>query len=320
MTAYFTKNGLKKFFFRWMVVNVVFLLIKTTVKHDDAVEGLFDSTTVFYYLSALAFFMVTWEFNDYLIQRELQKGGLNLKNSVIVFAKTMALMVPFCAVVYYLALFPLRDIMGIVCIDPPLEFRINVLRATLLGFTVIFVNLFYFSMKQKDELAQKMESLEREMMASQYTSLKNQISPHFLFNSLNTLTSLMYADRDLASDFVTRLASSYRYILDNREHDLVTLKKELDFLDSFIFMMDVRHKKAVQIDVNIKVNTEEYLIPTLSLQMLVENALKHNLYSKERPLQITISSIQNDALAVKNNIQKHELKEATTGVGLKNIK
>ena len=158
------------------------------------------------------------------------------------------------------------------------------------------------------------------MMASQYTSLKNQISPHILFNSLNTLTSLMYADRDLASDFVTRLASSYRYILDNRDHDLVTLKKEFDFLDSFIFMMDVRHNIAVQIDVNIKVNSEEYLIPTLSLQMLVENALKHNLYSKERPLQITISSIQNDALAVKNNLQKRDLKEATTGGGLKNIK
>ena len=158
------------------------------------------------------------------------------------------------------------------------------------------------------------------MLASRYSSLKSQISPHFLFNSLNTLTSLMYEDRDLASDFVTRLASSYRYILDNREHDLVTLEKELVFLDSFVFMMKVRHREAVTIEMNIQMDPTHHLIPTLALQMLVENALKHNVYSKERPLRIVISSIENEALVVKNNLQKRNLREETTRLGLKNIK
>lgn len=304
-----------------MVVNIVFFLIKISVDHGQTDgDSFFNTTELFYYVTAFLFFMVTWEYNDRLILNQLKSGGLTLKNSLVIFGKTMLLLVPLTTIIYYLALFPLRETLGIVCENPVIEFRGNIFRAWLLATAVIFVNLFYFSMKQRDELTQQMEDLKREMLASQYTTLKNQISPHFLFNSLNTLTSLMYEDRDLASDFVTRLASSYRYILDNREHDLVTLKKELDFMDSFIFMMDVRHKKAVQIDLNIKVNTEKYLIPTLSLQMLVENALKHNLYSKEKPLKITISSIENDALVVKNNLQKRELKEETTGVGLKNIK
>ena len=283
-------------------------------------DSLFQPTPIFYYITAFLFFMVTWEYNDRLILKQLKLGGLNLKSSLMIFGKTMALLVPLTVIIYYLALFPFRETLGIICENPPLEFRGNVFRAWLLGFSVIFTNLFYFSIKQKDEVTRQMEDLKKEMMASQYASLKNQISPHFLFNSLNTLTSLMYEDRDLASDFVTRLASTYRYILDNREHDLVDLEKELNFLDSYIFMMNVRHKKAVNITTDIDLNAHSYFIPTLSLQMLVENALKHNQYSKEKPLHIAISTIQQDALVVRNNLQKRINVEETTKMGLQNIK
>jgi len=321
MKEYFTKKRLRKFFFRWMVVNVVYLMIKATVEHKESGLSVFlEPTAIFYYVTAFLFFMVTWEYNDRLILKQLDRGGLNLKNSLAIYGKTMLLLVPLSSIIYYLALFPLREFMGIICEDPPLEFRVNVFRAGLLATAVVFVNLFYFSIKQKDELTRKMDDLRKEMMASQYATLKNQISPHFLFNSLNTLTSLMYEDRDLASDFVTRLASTYRYILDNRELDLVSLEKELNFLDAYIFMMDIRHKGAVVIETSVKVNSKDYFIPTLSLQMLVENALKHNQYSKEKPLHITISTIQNDALAIKNNLQKRTNPEETTGMGLQNIK
>ncbi|MEM8999398.1 MAG: histidine kinase [Bacteroidota bacterium] len=315
------KKNVRKFLFRWMVVNVVFFLVKLTMDRDNMDgERFFSPTSLFYYISAFFLFMLTWEVNDYLLKRQKMHYGLDLKNSLRIVCITMAVIVPVSALVYYLALFPFKEIMGIVCEDPPVQFVTDFLRAVLLGFTVIFFNMFHYSMYRQDKLEKQLENLKKDMLASQYTSLKNQISPHFLFNSLNTLTSLMYEDRDLASDFVSRLASSYRYILDNREHDLVSLQKELNFLDSFIFMMNVRHKKAVSIELNVNVNSEHYLIPTLTLQMLVENALKHNLYSKERPLQITISSIQSDALAIKNNLQKRTLKEATTRLGLKNIK
>jgi len=316
-----TKKGLQKFLLRWMVVNIVYLMIKATIEHEEGNFSMFlEPTAIFYYVTAFLFFMVTWEYNDRLIHKQLRSGGLTLKNSLVIFGKTMLVLMPLSTAIYYLALFPLKEVIGIICDDPVLEFRGNVFRAGLLGVAIIFVNLFYFAMKQREELTRQMEDLKREMMASQYATLKNQISPHFLFNSLNTLTSLMYEDRDLASDFVTRLASTYRYILDNREHDLVPLSKELNFLDSYIFMMNVRHKEAVTITLNISVDAKAYHIPTLSLQMLVENALKHNQYSKEKPLHITISNIQKDALAVKNNLQRRTKTEDTTKMGLQNIK
>ena len=321
MSRIFTKKTLRKFFFRWMVVNVVFLAVKLTMEHDrKPFEGFFSSTSLFYYFSAFFLFMFTWELNDYLLRKHKKFGKLNLKRGLRIVGINMGIMVPVSALVYYLALFPLKEPLGIVCYDPPQQFIVDFTRAVLLGATVIFFNMFYYAMNYHDELERQLEDLKRDMLASQFASLKNQISPHFLFNSLNTLTSLMYEDRDLASDFVTRLASSYRYILDNREHDLVTLRKELNFLDAFIFMMKVRHKEAIQIEMDIKVDPENFLIPTLSLQMLVENALKHNLYSKQKPLKISISSIQSDALVVRNNLQKRELKEETTQLGIKNIK
>lgn len=317
-----TKKGLRKFFFRWMVVNLVYFAVKLAMVHDGKqYEGLFTSTSLFYYISAFFLIMLTWEVNDYLLKRHKKYCKLNLKRSLKIVCINLSIMLPICALVYYLALFPLKEAWGIVCPNTPIQqFTIDFSRAAVIGLAVVFANMFHYAMDHHDKLEKQLEDIKKDMLASQYSSLKNQISPHFLFNSLNTLTALMYADRDLASDFVTRLASSYRYILDNREHDLVPLKKELEFLDSFIFMMDVRHKNAVKIDLNINVNPNHHLIPTLSLQMLVENALKHNMYSREKPLKIAISSIEKGALAIRNNFQPRELKEETTKIGLKNIK
>ncbi|MEL6809965.1 MAG: histidine kinase [Bacteroidota bacterium] len=120
-------------------------------------------------------------------------------------------------------------------------------------------------------------------------------------------------------NFVSRLASCYRYILDNREEDLVSLEKELSFLDSFIFMMNVRHEGALEIKTEVLLESSEYVIPTLTLQMLVENALKHNYYSKERPLEILVKSKGTQRLVVQNTFRKRELEEESTGLGIKNI-
>ncbi|MEN1785444.1 MAG: histidine kinase [Bacteroidota bacterium] len=304
-----------------MVVNIVFITVKVTVENGErSLEGFISPNSIFYYVSAFFLFMLNWEINDSLLKRYKEHHKLDSRSSLKIVLINLAIILPICALVYYLALFPFRDVIGITCEDPPTQFIIDFSRALVLTCTVIFFNMFYHTIVYQDKLRKQLENLQQEMLASQYASLKHQISPHFLFNSLNTLTSLMYEDRDLASDFVIRLASSYRYILDNREQDLVSLKKELGFLDAFIFMMNVRHREAVRIDLKVKIASERYLIPVLSLQMLVENALKHNRYSKEKPLTITITTIEKDVLVVRNNLQKRELPEETTKLGLKNIK
>ncbi len=318
----FTKKGIIKFGFRLLVINVVYFTVKFTMDHSED-HSFFDSSALFYYATAFFLFMLTWETNDWLIRRQTKKApaeGLTIANSSKILGINLLIMLPVVALVYYLGIYVFDDICQIIADDKALQFRIDFFRATLLGIAVIAFNLFYYSVKQKKDVEQKMAELTQEMTASKYNSLKSQISPHFLFNSLNTLTSLMYEDRDLASDFVSRLASSYRYILDNREEDLVSLEKELNFLDAFIFMMRVRHKESVNISTAIPIDAKEFLIPTLSLQMLVENALKHNYYSKEKPLEINIASIGNEALSVRNNLRKRDLEEETTRLGLKNIR
>lgn len=317
----FKKKTVQKFLFRWLVVNVVFLLVKLTMEHEDEIlHEAFSLQTIYYYCTAFFLFMVTWEYNDWLVKKQLKNGGLDLKSNLQILAKSMAFLLPFSMLVYYLALYPFKEIIGHPTDEPFVCLVRDVLRAALLGIAVILFNLLYYSMRQRDEMTKQMEDLKKEMLVSKYTSLKNQISPHFLFNSLNTLTSLMYENRDLASDFLSRLASSYRYILDNTEEDLVSLKKELNFLDSYIFMMNVRHQGALKINTEIKIDAAQFLVPTLSLQMLVENALKHNFFSKEKPLEIHIFSVGKIGLVVENSLRDRTNKEESTQLGLKNIK
>lgn len=317
-----TKAGLKKFLFRLLIINLVFFTVKWTMDHDDTTNFL-NPASLFYYFSAFTLFMLTWETNDWLIRRQMKTHtgeGLDLGESLKILVVNLLIVLPAAALIYFMGIFVLDDLCQIKPENKWLQFRIDFFRAALLGFAVIAFNLFYHSVKQKRALQQKMQELKQEVVTSKYKSLKNQISPHFLFNSLNTLTSLMYEDRDLASDFVSRLASSYRYILDNREEDLVSLEKELNFLDSFIFMMNVRHEQAIKITTDIHQDADKFLIPTLSLQMLVENALKHNYYSKEHPLRIEIFTVGTIGIVVSNNLQKRDTTEPSTKLGLQNIR
>lgn len=278
--------------------------------------------SMFYFISAFFLFMFTWESNDWFIRKSFKNNceELNINTALKTLGLNMLLLAPIAATVYYISLF----VFDLHCLgkdaDLWLQFRKDFFRAILLGFCVIVFNLLYFFLNQKKELDLKMAQLKKELMASQYQSLKDQISPHFLFNSLNTLTSLMYQDRDLAADFVSRLASCYRYILDHQEKDVIALAQELSFLDSFIFMMTIRHSEALRININIDPKNHHYKIPTLSLQMLLENALKHNVYSPQKPLHIEITSNDNKTISIKNNIQLREHKEKTTCMGIENIK
>ena len=316
----FKRKALKKFGFRLLIVNLVFFLVKFTVDHGDEEADLLVGGALFYYCSAFFLILFSWEINDWLIKRQLgSKGGLDIPGSVKIMGWSMAFIVPMSALIYYLGIFEFGHICKIDAENPALRFRIDFFRALLLGFTIIFFNLFYHSVKQKNDLERRMGELQREAMTSKYKSLRSQISPHFLFNSLNTLTSLMYEDRDLASDFVTRLAASYRYILDNKEEDVVSLEKELNFLDSFIFMMNVRHEGSIRIRTKIGVDPQDYLIPTLSLQMLVENALKHNYFSREKSLVIDVHTVGKIALVVENTLRPREPEGESTKLGIRNI-
>ncbi len=316
----FSISYLKKFSIRFVVVVIVYSLVKLTMDHE--IKRL-DNIGVFYFVSAFFLFMYTWETNDWLIRLYLKKKNidLTLHSGLKILMLNMLITLPVIALVYYLGIFEFN----LHCLkdqnDLWLRFRIDFFRAGVFAFSVIVFNLFYFTLTHKKELDHKMNLLKQELAVANFQSLKDQISPHFLFNSLNTLTSLMYDDRDLAADYVNRLASCYRYILDNQNVDIISLKKELNFLDAFIFMMKIRHADALFIDVTIDDEiSKQHKIPTLALQMLLENALKHNSYSNLQPLRISINNNTNKSITIKNNLQLRSNAEASTGLGINNIK
>ena len=161
------------------------------------------------------------------------------------------------------------------------------------------------------------ERLKKEQISARYESLKSQVNPHFLFNSLNVLTALVHKDANQAEQFIRRLSTVYRYILDSRDQEAVPLKEELDILNAYLFLVETRFGKSLEVKINIPPETPGQLAP-LTLQMLVENAIKHNEVSKGKPLHIDIFQ-ENGYVVVRNNLQAKNSLPESTGIGLANI-
>jgi PAS domain S-box-containing protein len=161
--------------------------------------------------------------------------------------------------------------------------------------------------------------LQKENLQSQFESLKNQVNPHFLFNSLNVLTSLISVEPELAEKFTGQLSKIYRYVLEHRSDDLVLLRTEMDFMKSYTFLLDIRFGKKLQVNCTIDEKQLEAKLPPLALQILIENAIKHNTFTGKAPLIIDIFADDENYLNVCNNYQKRENNMESTGIGLINI-
>lgn len=174
-------------------------------------------------------------------------------------------------------------------------------------------------MDHMEEIQVKAEQLEKENLLSQFSALKSQVNPHFLFNSLSILSSLVKKDPDLSEQFIDRLSRAYRYILEQRETDVVPLATELEFLQSYTFLLQTRFKNKFEVQVDLEKEViETSKIPPLTLQLLVENAVKHNRMSEREPLIIRIQR-DGDMLTVRNKFRPRGEDVSSTGVGLQNI-
>jgi len=182
---------------------------------------------------------------------------------------------------------------------------------------LIYESVYFFEAWKRN--VKKTEELARENVQSQLEVLKNQLDPHFLFNSLNTLASLIDDENQPAQEYLDRLADVYRYVLVSREKNTVTLEEEMNFLDAYIYLNKVRFRENLRVEKAIHAETYHQQIAPLSLQMLVENAIKHNVVSKEKPLVIRIAQEMDNYLSVENNVQEKVTFEKSTKVGLQNI-
>jgi sensor histidine kinase YesM len=172
---------------------------------------------------------------------------------------------------------------------------------------------------QKQNVMLENEKLRREALQSQYESLKNQLSPHFLFNSLTALSVLVKEEPQQAQNYIGSLSKALRYTLKSNEKKLVTLSEEMEFMTSYLFLIRMRYGDNLEIKTMIDEGMLLYLLPPLTIQTLVENAIKHNEISKRKPLTIDISTTSEGNLVIINDIQQKLTGEEGTGIGLTNL-
>lgn len=165
------------------------------------------------------------------------------------------------------------------------------------------------------------EALEKQQLLNEIALLKSQVNPHFLFNSLSILSSLVHVDADLSEQFIDQLSRSYRYILEQKDQSLVSLRTEIDFIRSYSFLLKIRFEDKFSLNIQIpETAADHYSIAPLTLQLLVENAVKHNRMSAAEPLRVDIRLEAADSLAVSNHLQRRPAPaSASTGIGLQNI-
>ncbi len=189
----------------------------------------------------------------------------------------------------------------------------------LVTLTVVSMNeAGYFFANWKNTILEA-EQLKRENIQSQLETLKSQVNPHFLFNSLNTLITLIPENQEVAVEFVQKLSNVYRYILQNKDRELVTLAEEMKIAEAYLFLLKTRFGENLKVDIRIPANALNRYVAPLTIQMLLENAIKHNIVSTEKPLHIDLYVEKDEVLVVKNNLQRKNSVPDSTQTGLANI-
>jgi len=205
--------------------------------------------------------------------------------------------------------------------DPPSIAQIIVMNTygvlIVLPVISIYFGVHFLRSWRKSEL--EAEKFQKESIKSQLEALKNHLDPHFLFNNLNILSSLIDKDKDLSQAYLEKFAEIYRVILQSNVTEVIPLSKEMDFINAYIYLIKIRFEENIEISMQLDSESTSKMLPPLTLQMLVENAIKHNIITESKPLKIEISSNGSQWLIVKNNLNPKPTAKNDSGSGLENI-
>jgi len=181
-----------------------------------------------------------------------------------------------------------------------------------------FWEVLYCIDKYKETVIEK-EMLEQMNLQQQFEKLKDKVNPHFLFNCFNTLSSLISEDKQKAEAFLDELSKVYRYLLRNNEDGMATVESEVKFIESYFKLLQTRYGEGIKLTIQVNEGFNNYLLPSLSLQLLVENAVKHNIINKQLPLTVKIYAAAGEKIAQTNSLNLKQVNEKSTKIGLKNI-
>ncbi|MGV3602614.1 MAG: sensor histidine kinase [Dyadobacter fermentans] len=307
-------------FIEWLTLTFMFPIVIGTAGYQLFGSRYFHDPEVFAATTALimAISLTCWYFHFMLIQqfaalfptfRDMWKRVLAMILLDIVVLKINM------AIIFYG--FDAMHLFGYVFV------RENFVFSSIIGITVTVIGITlceteYVFKKWKESLAMK-ELAQMQYHEQEFENLIRQINPHFLFNNLNTLSSLITTDPPKAEYFLDELSKVYRYLMRNNQEALSTLGSEMQFIGSYVALLQIRHSDAIRFHVGNLAPFEDRLLPSLSLQLLVENAVKHNMVRKNQPLHISISVDEQQRLVVENNLQQKPGNIPSNKVGLSNI-
>ena len=314
---------MKRFFktiFTGIIVGVAIMLVDQTIRYFTGVKMAFDEnflrSLLYYIIFSIPLTLVNVYFFAYLnhnIQWNRYKKYrlfLGFLGSVILTLITIFLIRLFISMV--LESISYNAFIG----SERLEYYVLALGITVI-VSIVFHLIYFFKEREKHKL--KEQKVIAGSASAKFDALKNQLDPHFLFNSLNVLTSLIEENPRGAQKFTTSLSKVYRYVLEQKNKDLVTVDEELQFAKTYMSLLKKRFEDSIIFEIPERASNPESRVVPLSLQLLLENAVKHNMVTSSKPLHIKIYE-DGDYLVVMNNLQPKQIVKKSSGVGLENIK
>lgn len=300
---------------------IYFLVRLSYIEQEESYFDL-DSTSVFYLIYTTGLVFLVWQINDWCYKYFYKKLKNNLFQTKNIFKyqfTVISIALLSLTVAMYILHFHIAELLGCEWTTTPLSLMKDDLSKSLvitLVFNLIYLTIVFISYKRDADLNE--EKIKKENLLFKYESLRNQIDPHFLFNSFSVLNTLIQTDQNTATEFLNNLSDLYRYVLLNKDKNLTSIHKELECLNSYLYLMKIRHEDCIESEINIPEKVLSRHIPTMSLQMLVENAIKHNSFNEKHPLKISLS-YSNDYLTIANKLNVRKTNKISAGIGLKNI-
>jgi two-component system LytT family sensor kinase len=303
--------------FRWIYMVIAGIVITFIMKILVYVNQE-NHAPIFDFLITILITTIVWEGNlhiDNFLNKNLPWVQKTKQRLVVQFLVTMI----YTAIVIYC----LSGVYNQFICENSIEHQKMIFPSLIIGMIVsLFILLIevssHFFIGWKSSLLE-VEKYKTANAQAQLENLKEQINPHFLFNNLSVLSSLVTKNQEKALDFIQQLSKVYRYVLDSKQHELISLQDELRFLDSYIYLLTIRFDASLHIEMFDSSQQPSKFLPPMCLQMLVENAIKHNEVSSSLPLHIRITST-GQSITVWNNNQARLQKEISAKTGLQNIK
>lgn len=204
-------------------------------------------------------------------------------------------------------------------LQQPNPLKLNLIYGSLINLLYHLLHIIFIYFEEYNLKALEAEVLKKNNSDAQLQLIKNQINPHFLFNNLNVLSGMVIKENPEANHFIEEFSKVYRYILSNQDKELVPLSVELEFLEPYLYLFKKRFEGGLQVEINVPEKYRGLYIVPAALQMLIENAIKHNKVLRNEPLIVRIDALDNERLAITNNLQPRLQAQESSKIGLQNI-